>query len=177
MEKLPDDSYHAKASRRTARLIALHLSWIVWAVIGIDTIPESLRGESLRRPEGDQSPCEREPTATVGEFIEVLKKTKKGDAEAFATTARQAEEVLAPSSSPPPPPPVELLSRFPYLLSLRRGRRSSGTAVRPAPILRISSGGGRALRGTPADEEGEVRCRRERSPQSNGRSSSGALWN
>lgn len=30
MDKLPDDTYHAKASSRNARLIGFHLAWIVW---------------------------------------------------------------------------------------------------------------------------------------------------
>lgn len=81
MGKLSDASYHAKAPRHNARPIGLHLAWIAWAVLGIDTVVESMRGESLRRAEWDQRRYEREWTITLEEFIGELKKSNKSDAD------------------------------------------------------------------------------------------------
>lgn len=71
---------------------------------------ESLWGESLRRPEGDQKRYEREVIVAFDEVLEGLKNTNTDDAEALPLTARQAG---AAAAAPPPPPRCSIVNRAP----------------------------------------------------------------
>lgn len=84
--------------------MGLHLAGLVWGMIDVGSIEEAMRGESLRRTEGNQEQHERDKTVTFGDFIIVLKKVDKKDAAACENDFDKRGEAASPSSTQSPLP-------------------------------------------------------------------------
>lgn len=105
--QIPDDTYHAMASTRNARLIGPHLAWIIWVLVDVGSNEDLMRGESPRRAEGDRKQYERVNIITFDVFVTERKQADqvdKKDAELFDNGAEE-KEVL-------PPPQINLARWF-----------------------------------------------------------------